>query len=220
MQRYRAFFTLVNERPGGANEYINQQAGTDAPGAWPRVSTVRVRLTSSTVKSSSPEEVVASYEAWRLWAEGVRSVRHARPLRCRASRSPRACLFRIFKSRCLQTSPKPSLFVSSPEWITAVTYTEISNSVYTTVFLSIALAGVVVFIFAGKPILTVFATLTVLFINLTVMGILYLRCAAPPLATFRPSRLSFCGAPAGSACTMCGPRRMYSRDAGAGIWAP
>ena len=65
-----------------------------------------------------------------------------------------------------------SLFVASNDWVTAVTFTEIADSIFATVFLSIGLAGIVVFIFTGRPILSLLALVTVLMINVTVMGIL------------------------------------------------
>lgn len=64
------------------------------------------------------------------------------------------------------------MFPSSKSWVTAVTYVEISESVYGTVFLSIGLAAVVVFVFTGFRMM-VFAAITVLMINVTVMGVLY-----------------------------------------------
>lgn len=65
------------------------------------------------------------------------------------------------------------MFVASKDWVTAVTYVEIAASTYGTVFLSIALAAGVVFIFCG-PLMMLLATITVLMINLTVMGVMYL----------------------------------------------
>jgi predicted RND superfamily exporter protein len=65
------------------------------------------------------------------------------------------------------------MFVASEDWVTAVTHVKIETSVYLTVFLSIGLAGIIVFVFCGRPVLTLLATLTVLFTNLSVMGLLY-----------------------------------------------
>ena len=67
-----------------------------------------------------------------------------------------------------------NLVVASNDWVTAVTFTEISGSVLSTVFLSIGLAGVTVFVFTGRPLLSFLTLITVLCINVTVMGILYL----------------------------------------------
>lgn len=63
--------------------------------------------------------------------------------------------------------------MASPDWVNALTYTKISDSVYGTVFLSIGLAAAVVFVFCG-PLMMLLAAVTVLMINLTVMGVLYL----------------------------------------------
>ena len=65
------------------------------------------------------------------------------------------------------------MFVASPDWVTAVTHTEISSSIRATVLLSVALAAVVVFVFAGRPVLTLIATLTVIMTNVSVMGLMY-----------------------------------------------
>ena len=64
------------------------------------------------------------------------------------------------------------MFATSKSWVTAVTYVEISESVYGTVFLSIGLAAAVVFVFSGFRMM-IFAAITVLMINVTVMGVLY-----------------------------------------------
>jgi hypothetical protein len=74
---------------------------------------------------------------------------------------------------CVQQYEYKGMFASSPDWVTAVTYTKISESVFGTVFLSIGLAAAVVFVFCG-PLMMLFAAITVLMINLTVMGVLYL----------------------------------------------
>jgi predicted RND superfamily exporter protein len=66
------------------------------------------------------------------------------------------------------------LFVSAPEWVTAVTYTQISRSVFSTIAASVVLSATAVFIFSGRPFLTLFAGFTLLLICVTVMGILYL----------------------------------------------
>ena len=62
----------------------------------------------------------------------------------------------------------PGTFAAASGWVTAVTYTKISDSVLGTVFLSIGLAGVVVFVFTGKVAITLLSTLAVLLINVTV----------------------------------------------------
>lgn len=64
------------------------------------------------------------------------------------------------------------MFASSKSWVTAVTYVEISESVYGTVFLSIGLAATVVFVFSGLRMM-LFVWVTILMINVTVMGVLY-----------------------------------------------
>lgn len=72
----------------------------------------------------------------------------------------------------VQDSAYKGQFASSPDWVTALTYKKISDSVYATVFLSIGLAAAVVFVFCG-PLMMLLAAITVLMINLTVMGVLY-----------------------------------------------
>jgi predicted RND superfamily exporter protein len=73
----------------------------------------------------------------------------------------------------VQGDPVPGMLVSSGNWVTAVTYQQISGSVYSTVLLSIILAGIVVFIFTARPMLTLLATIIVVLIFATVMGILW-----------------------------------------------
>jgi hypothetical protein len=73
----------------------------------------------------------------------------------------------------MQESQYKGMFASSPDWVTAVTYTKISESVFGTVAMSIGLASAVVFVFCG-PLMMLFAAVTVLMMNLTVMGVLYL----------------------------------------------
>jgi protein dispatched 1 len=73
----------------------------------------------------------------------------------------------------LQTFDYKGMFVAAKDWVTAVTYTQIAESVYSTVFLSIVLSGIVVFVFCGRPVVTLLAVVTLLMINLTVMGVLY-----------------------------------------------
>jgi predicted RND superfamily exporter protein len=74
----------------------------------------------------------------------------------------------------MQRSPNSGFFVSSQEWVQAVTYTQITSSVVPTLAASVVLSAVVVFIFAGRPILTLLAALTLIFICASVMGIIYL----------------------------------------------
>ena len=73
----------------------------------------------------------------------------------------------------VQAEQYKGMFASSPDWVTAVTYNEISSSAFSTVFLSIGLACAVVFVFCG-PRMTLFAAVTVLMINLTVMAVLWM----------------------------------------------
>lgn len=73
----------------------------------------------------------------------------------------------------LQDEPYKGLFISSPDWVTAVTHTKISSSIHATVLLSVCLAAIVVFVFCGRPLLTLIATLTVVMTNLSVMGLMY-----------------------------------------------
>lgn len=65
------------------------------------------------------------------------------------------------------------MFVASEDWVTAVTYVKISSSVYSTVFLSIGLSAAVVFVFTGRPLLTLLATGTLLMTSLAVLGLMY-----------------------------------------------
>lgn len=74
----------------------------------------------------------------------------------------------------MQDDAYNGMFAASLDWVTSVTYTKISESVLGTVFLSIALAGIVVFVFSGRPLLSLIATVTVLLMSITVMGMLFL----------------------------------------------
>ena len=73
----------------------------------------------------------------------------------------------------VQEEAYQGMFVASEDWVTAVTYVKISQSVYGTVFLSIGLATAVVFVFTGRPLLTLLATGTVLMTNLSLLGLMY-----------------------------------------------
>jgi predicted RND superfamily exporter protein len=74
---------------------------------------------------------------------------------------------------CMQEEEYKGLIVASSDWVAAITHTKISNSVYGTVLLSVFLAAVVVFVFCGRPLLTILATLTVVMANVAVMGLMY-----------------------------------------------
>jgi hypothetical protein len=73
----------------------------------------------------------------------------------------------------MQEEEYKGLIVASSDWVAAITHTKISNSVYGTVLLSVFLAAVVVFVFCGRPLLTILATLTVVMANVAVMGLMY-----------------------------------------------
>jgi hypothetical protein len=64
------------------------------------------------------------------------------------------------------------MFVAAKDWVTAVTYVRIASSTYDTVLLSIALAAGVVFVFCG-PLMMVLSAITLLLINTTVMGVIF-----------------------------------------------
>lgn len=72
----------------------------------------------------------------------------------------------------VQDEAYQGMVAASTDWVLAVTYDEISSSAFSTVFLSIGLAVAVVFVFCG-PRMTIFAAITVLMINVTVMGVLW-----------------------------------------------
>lgn len=86
----------------------------------------------------------------------------------------------------MQPEAYKGMMAASTDWVLAVTYNEISSSAFKTVFLSIGLACAVVFVFCG-PRMTLFAAITVLMINVTVMGVLWAFdwCAFTPLRLFR-----------------------------------
>lgn len=73
----------------------------------------------------------------------------------------------------MQEEAYTGVFVASADWVAAVTHTKISKSIHATVLLSVCLAAVVVFVFCGKPLLTLIATLTVVMTNMSVLGLMY-----------------------------------------------
>lgn len=98
---------------------------------------------------------------------------------------------RVLDFADVQDEAYKGMVAASPDWVLAVTYDQISSSAFSTVFLSIGLAVAVVFVFCG-PRMTIFAAITVLMINVTVMGVLWTFdwCAH---ATFRSATsITFC----------------------------
>jgi predicted RND superfamily exporter protein len=73
----------------------------------------------------------------------------------------------------VQEEKYKGVVVASADWVTATTHTKISQSIYATVLLSVVLSAIVVFVFCGRPLLTLIATVTVIMTNLSVMGIMY-----------------------------------------------
>jgi hypothetical protein len=70
VQPYRKFFVLDDKELKGANAYLQQ----GSPGKFPRIASVRVRVTSSTVKGESPKSVEGGYKRWTAWEDEMRQV--------------------------------------------------------------------------------------------------------------------------------------------------
>ena len=81
---------------------------------------------------------------------------------------------RLTEPLALQASD--GVFIASQDFVSAITFKKISDGTFGTVFLSIGLAGIVVFVFTGRPGLTLMSTACVLAINLVVRPLRLLRC--------------------------------------------
>jgi Patched family len=73
----------------------------------------------------------------------------------------------------VQEEEYKGVIVASPDWVSAITHVKISSTIHATVLLSLLLSAIVVFVFCGRPVLTLLATLTVVMTNLAVMGLMY-----------------------------------------------
>eukprot|EP00892_Ulva_mutabilis_P004434 jgi/Ulvmu1/2362/UM013_0210.1 len=141
--RWRDFMGYTKIGPGGRSAFDFLTCTQTIDCDPPELAWVRYQVRTATGKGDKPEDIQRSSEIFSNWAVAVQ-----------------------------QDYAYKGMFASSKSWVTAVTYVEISESVYGTVFLSIGLAAAVVFVFTGFRMM-VFAAITVLMINVTVMGVLY-----------------------------------------------
>jgi hypothetical protein len=178
--------------PGGTTAFdlidcSNNPSECTSSTQFPKLDWIRVSVRTDTTKGEDPELIEQSYNNWTDWQTLVQRVclscpcalsRRAPAVTCwlapRHRGRPCGWLMQTLDPMlpCLQSFDYQGMFVASKDWVTAVTYVQIANSTYGTVFLSIGLASAVVFVFCG-PLMMVFAAITLLMINVTVMGVLY-----------------------------------------------